>query len=85
MAQKTTYYAVIDSRSSRERPRTVVRRTESDDSQSDEIFSRDLAWETSPLLRGAERGDTMLDFVSIAEDEAIRIVDRIRAEARPDD
>jgi hypothetical protein len=85
MAHKTTYYAVIDSRSSRERPRTVVRRTESDDGQSDEMFSRDLAWETSPLLRGAERGDTMLDFIEITEAEANRIVERIRAEAGEDD
>jgi hypothetical protein len=59
----------------------VVRRTERDDGRSDEIFSRDLAWEASPLMRGAERGDTMLDFVPIAEDEAIAIVSRIRAEA----
>jgi hypothetical protein len=45
------------------------------------MFSRDLAWEASPLLHGAERGDTMLDFIEISADEADRIVERIKAEA----
>jgi hypothetical protein len=42
------------------------------------MFSRDLTWEFSPRLYSAERGDTMLDFVAIGEDEAERIVARIR-------
>jgi hypothetical protein len=85
MAEKITYYALIDSRSSRERPRTVLRRVENDEGQSDEMFSRDLTWEYSPLLHGAERGDTMVDFVPITEEEAGEIVARIRAETAPAD
>jgi hypothetical protein len=81
MTEKTTYYALIDSRTSRERPRTVLRRVENELGQTDELFSRDLTWESSPLLHGTERGDTLLDFVPISEDEAERIVERIRAEA----
>ena len=50
----------------------------------DEMFSRDLKWEFSPLLYAAERGDTMLDFVPISEEEAGRIVERIRGLASPD-
>ena len=46
--------------------------------QVDEAFSRNLKWEFSPLLYSAERGDTMNDFVPIGEDEAERIVARIR-------
>ncbi len=81
MPARTTYYALVDSRTSRERPRTVIRRVESEGGQTDEIFSRDLRWELSPLLHGAEHGDTMLDFSRISEDEAGQIVDRIKAEA----
>ncbi|HEY3879958.1 MAG TPA: hypothetical protein VGM12_15300 [Trebonia sp.] len=81
MPEKITYYALIDSRSSRERPRTVHRRIEKEGGQTDELFSRDLTWESSPLLYGAERGDTMIEFVPVTEDEANRIVERIRAEA----
>jgi hypothetical protein len=42
-----------------------------------------LKWEFSPLLYSAERGDTMYDFVPISEEEASRIVERIRALADP--
>lgn len=78
MADKVTYYAIVDEFTSRERPRTVLRRVENDEGRTDEMFSRELKWEFSPLLYAAERGDTMLDFVPIAEEEANRIVERIR-------
>ena len=81
MANMITYYALIDSRTSRERPRTVLRRVQNADGRTDEMFSRDLTWESSPLLHAAEHGDTMLDFAEITEEEANAIVGRIRAEA----
>ena len=81
MSEKITYYAMIDEHTSRDQPRTVLRRIESDEGTIDEIFSRDLKWEFSPLLYSAERGDTMLDFVPIGEEEAERIVARIRGVA----
>jgi hypothetical protein len=85
MNETITYYAMIDERTSRDRPRTVLRRIEGDEGTTDEIFSRDLKWEFSPLLYSAERGDTMLEFVPIGEDEAERIVARIRALAVPEE
>ena len=85
MTERTTYYAVIDTHTSRSRPRTVLRRVENEQGQLDELFSRDLTWEFSPLLHSANRGDTMLDFVEITEAEATRIVERIRVEAEPMD
>jgi hypothetical protein len=78
MTEKISYYAMIDDFTSRNRPRTVFRRVENDEGQTDEIFSRDLQWEFSPLLYAAERGDTMVDFIPISEEEANRIVERIR-------
>ena len=78
MAEQITYYAILDESSSRDRPVGVFRRVKSDEGQIDEAFSRNLAWEFSPLLYSAERGDTMYDFVPIDEDEAERIVARIR-------
>ena len=85
MAEKIIYYAIIDELTSRDRPRTVLRRIQNEEGESDEMFSRDLKWEFSPLLYAAERGDTMLDFVPIGEEEALRIVERIRALADPDE
>jgi hypothetical protein len=81
MADKITYYALIDEFSSRAQPGGVLRRVERDNGKVDEAFSRDLKWDPSPLLRAAEHGDTMFDFAEITEEEANRVVDRIRAEA----
>lgn len=78
MNDNITYYAIIDEFSSRENPGGVIRRVRNDDGITDEAFSTDLTWEFSPLLVGAERGDTMFDFVPISEAEAERIVARIR-------
>jgi hypothetical protein len=83
MAEKITYYAMIDEFTSRDNPRTVVRRVMSDGGTTDEIFSRGLSWEFSPLMYAAERGDLSNEFVPISEAEALRIVDRIRELAAP--
>jgi hypothetical protein len=81
MTGKVTYYAMTDVHTNRRRPRTVLRRLETDEGRTDELFSRNLKWELSPLLYSAERGDTMFDFTEITEEEADQIVDRIRAQA----
>ena len=80
MPDKVTYYAVVDDLSSREQPAGVFRRTYTEaGGKLDEAFTRNLAWEFSPSLVSAERGDLQNEFIEITEDEANRIVDRIRA------
>jgi hypothetical protein len=79
MTDKITYYAIVDEISSRERPAGVLRRVENDEGEVDEVFSRNLRWEFSPLLYSAERGDLANEFVPIGEEEAERIVARIRS------
>jgi hypothetical protein len=59
----------------------VLRRVETDEGRTDELFSRNFKWELSPLLYSAERGDTMFDFTEITREEADQIVDRIRSQA----
>jgi hypothetical protein len=83
MAQKISYYAIIDEFSSRDRPGGVLRRVVDGNGQVDEAFSPELTWEFSSLLYAAERGDTMFDFVPITQDEADQIVARIREVAEP--
>ena len=78
MSEKITYYAIIDEFSSRDRPAGVLRRVENEEGEIDEAFSRNLKWEFSPLRYGAERGDLANEFVPISEEEASRIVERIR-------
>jgi hypothetical protein len=81
MRDNTTYYAILDEDGSTERPIGVFRRVKSSDGQIDEVFSRNLKWEFSPLLYSAERGDTTYDFAEITKEEADRIVDMVRAQA----
>jgi hypothetical protein len=83
MPEKITYYALIDDFSSRTEPGGVLRRIETGQGKVDEVFSRELTWDPSPLLREEEHGDTMFDFTEITEAEANRIVERIRAESAP--
>lgn len=81
MAEQITYYAIFDVDSSPERPVGVLRRVKTDQGQTDEVFSRNLRWEFSPLLYSAERGDTMYDFTPVSAEEAAQIVNRMQARA----
>ncbi len=78
MANKVTYYAMVDDLSSRDEPAGVLRRIESDKGQQDEAFTRNLEWEYSWSLYSYERGNRDAKFYEISEDEANRIVERIR-------
>jgi hypothetical protein len=80
MSDKVTYYAIIDELSSREHPAGVMRRTYFPaGGKRDEAFTRGLVWRRSSSLVSAERGDLQNEFVEISEQEAERIVARIRA------
>ena len=78
MTEKITYFAMVDEFTSRDNPRTVLRRVRNDEGTIDEIFSRNLSWESSPLMYSVQRGDLANDFIPISEAEAERIVARIR-------
>lgn len=78
MAAKVTYFAFTNEFSSREHPGGVVRRTENDQGEYDEAFTRSLHWERTPLLYSFERGNRDSVFYEISAEEADRIVERIR-------
>jgi hypothetical protein len=81
MPDKVIYYAVVNELSSRERPAGLFRRTYTEaGGLRDEAFTRTLVWKNSSSLVSAERGDLENEFIEITEDEANRIVARIRAE-----
>jgi len=80
MPDKVTYYAIVNELSSREQPSGVFRRTYFEvGGKRDEAFTTDLVWERSASLVSAERGDLLNEFIEITEDEANKIVERIRA------
>jgi hypothetical protein len=80
MAEDISYYAIVNDFSTRERPGGVLRRIQHAQGQRDEAFTSDLTWEHSPLLYAYERGDLTNRLISVTEDEAMAIVDRIRRE-----
>jgi hypothetical protein len=84
MAEEITYYAIVDDTSTREQPAGVLRRIRHDGGERDETFGRDLTWGRSSLLYEHEHGDLENKFISISEEEANRIVERIRGLAEPD-
>ncbi len=81
MAEEICYYAIVDDLSSTDHPAGVLRRIKHDDGERDEAFSSDLTWRRSSLLYGYERGDLENRFIPITEEEAERIVERIRRSA----
>jgi hypothetical protein len=79
VTQKITYYAMVDDFSTREEPAGVLRRVEDAEGENDEVFTRGLVWKRSSSLYSAERGNLDNKFFEINEEEAERIVARIRA------
>ena len=81
MAKAISYYAIVNDFSSLQEPFGVIRRVKHDGGQRDEVFSRDHTWKHTSLLYSAERGDLTNDMIPISEEEAERIVSRIRQES----
>jgi hypothetical protein len=78
MSTKITYYAIVDDFSSRDKPAGVLRRIQDDEGRDDQAFTTNLKWEHSGSLYSYERGNADAEFFEISEDEANRIVERIR-------
>ena len=74
-----TYYAIVDDHTSRTNPAGVLRRFNTAD-RRDESFGRDLEWKFSALWHAVEHGDTEYALIPISEEEADRIVARLRGE-----
>jgi len=81
MAEQVTYYAIVDDYSSRDEPSGVLRRVEYDGGQRDEAFGRNLRWGHTSMLYSYERGNRDNELYQITEEEAGRIVERIRRSA----
>jgi hypothetical protein len=78
MPAKITYYAIVDDFSTREDPAGVLRRIIDDEGRDDQAFTTNLKWEHSGSLYSYERGNLDNQFYEITEDEADRIIERIR-------
>ena len=84
MADEITYYAIVDDHTSPDAPVGVLRQYKTGD-RRDESFGHDLEWRFSPIRHAVERGDLQYELIPIGEDEAARIVARIRSLAAPEE
>ena len=82
MTAEITYYAMVDDFSTREEPAGVLRRILDEEGRDDQAFTTSLKWEHSGSLYSYERGNADVEFYEITEDEANRIVERIRRSVR---
>jgi hypothetical protein len=78
MPTSITYYAIVDDFSSRDEPAGVLRRIVDDEGRDDQAFTINLKWEHSGALYSYERGNADAELYEITEDEANRVVERIR-------
>jgi len=79
MSDKATYYLIMDHRSTLDDPAGVARRRPLEEGGfQDEALGRDLVWRFSPLIVGWKRGESTDDLVEVSEEEAQRIIERLR-------
>jgi hypothetical protein len=78
MAEKITYYAIIDDRATRGDPAGLARRREDAEGSRDEALGRDLTWHFSPVIVAWERAESTDELVEISAEEADRSIERFR-------
>jgi uncharacterized alpha-E superfamily protein len=80
VAERITYYAIIDRWASRDDPAGLVRRRRPPTGGfRDEALTRDSGWQFTPLIVQWERAESTDDLVEVTEDEAKQIIERFRA------
>ena len=78
MSQKITYYAVVDGRTTADRPYGLVRRLEHDDGPEDEGLRRDFSWSFTPSIESWKHGDLSYELVEVSHAQATRIIGYFR-------
>jgi hypothetical protein len=78
MAERTTYYAIVDDESDIDRPAGIVRRREDPGGFADEGLHADLAWHRTPVIAEWERGESTDNLEEITAEQAERVIDQLR-------
>jgi hypothetical protein len=79
MEAQTTYYAIMDYRSTRDEPAGIARRRPREaGGYRDEALDRNLTWQFTPLIVEWKRAESTDDLVEVSEEEAERIIARFR-------
>jgi hypothetical protein len=78
VSQKITYYAVVDGKTTVDRPYGLVRRLEHDDGPEDEGLRRDFSWSFTPSIESWKHGDLSYELVEVSHAQATRIIEYFR-------
>jgi len=83
MPHKITYYAVVDARTTVDKPYGLVRRLDHDDGPEDETLRQDFSWEFTPAIAEWKRGDLTYDLVEVSHAQASKIIEYFREKWGP--
>jgi hypothetical protein len=78
-----TYYAVVDGRTTTERPYGLVRHLEHDDGPSDEGLRKDFSWSFTPIIAEWRRGEFDDQLVEVSHAQASKIIEYFREQWGP--
>jgi hypothetical protein len=83
MQDKITYYAVVDGRTTIDRPYGLLRRLEHDDGPEDEALRKDFSWTFTPTIAEWKRGDLSYELVEVSHEQASKIIEYFREKWGP--
>jgi hypothetical protein len=84
MADKITYFAVVDEDTSVDRPHGLVRRLDfDDDGFADEGLRRDFSWSFTPIVAEWKRGNFDDELVEVSHAQASKIIEYFREQWGP--
>jgi hypothetical protein len=84
MPDKITFYAIVDDKTTVDKPGGLVRRLEFDgDGFTDEGLRRDFSWDFTPLIVEWERSDFSYELVEVSHARASKIIEYFREKWGP--
>jgi hypothetical protein len=84
MADKITFYAIVDDETTVERPYGLLRRLEfGGNGFTDEGLRRDFSWSFTPIIVEWERSDFDDELVEVSHEQASKIIQYFREKWGP--